>query len=1276
MPRPPNWPGGKPPGPIYPPKKNPPAKSPTADYRPAVLAMVDDLTNPKVATVYINNTLPPDDGYSIPSSLGVTFKAAPATWVSTTTYNPGDLVSVNAVAYQCIAANTNSQPPNVNWTIPTGIAFYNDPTLLDGGSWLTVDTVNKVIVSVSQGESNAPPTNPSDLFQYIRHSGAYNTTGNFQNPGPIDKSQLSGLPGGAGFSVSGISLSNYQVGPSTFTVQLNATLTFVNGATIADWLKDLDVTYTYNGGASGNHGQYGNGGQLAARLSPGSVTISGATVTIANNITLPTGSALDLHLWVNALNGTSAVAQTDPLTTVPSQTFTSSSLPKMPAGATISVSSVTETIYEAGMHTLLSPAVGYSPGIEVGFDLGESNTPPATQWGYQFVGYIRQHGTTSLERVVQAPVASSSLTNNSPMVVRFPHVTPGYSYDSFVTLMDGQGNETPQVALFSNYAVPKVASGFPVGPIWGRPHMLPVTTDPTNGVWDAAGNKFDHANAMSTGVQALVNSDGSNNATDIQSFKELPPTDPNAGLWFSSAHTFVWDKSATPMNMAIAPFVYECTFKAKSAGDDWGLLFCSNEATQASAPSSAYWIYLRTGGTTNYVGLRAYKYTGGASAEIGTEVALTAQPVSSEHHLKVVAYADSAGTHLWAQLDDSTPWTYLDPTASAPYTSGYVGLNATTGLYIRSISWSHSLATATNIVGGTANQTLAPGGDGSHLQPGIIYGRHMSGAATTDTGALFTPAGEMIYTRHDPAIQSRIGSDKTLHVDGTTGPVSGEMPFANHDPSVQGTLQTTLNGPSYLKSSAVGSLHLDTGTGTNQVSTDTVPDGTTYQRVKATELSTGFVKQLNDGTNIRTAGVIAAVIDSASNILNVEFPGGKLQADGSITNVDGVASHDALAFNSTTANLVHLSAKITSAGGAGPGLLFGTLTNGYRLIQASVSTFGVIRYTNGAGAELGLFAFTLDSNPHTMSLIISFGASSNTIEAIIDTTSEIVTDSAPPSITSPAAASVYTGGSTGSLRNFDFSVGHSGYLGLPPSVRGVVNSDGSAAQTVDWLPDGTTRAGVKVTELAGSAGVYTVAQLTSGATTRTVGNIASIVDGSGNIPSSSAWKANVPNSLANLVSNITAQCYSASSGSLTIYFTSTVATSTSPGGTNYPDWEYPDGSGGVYPGHLNGYSTVNGTSSTVSAKYIDSGGTVYSMSWTSLPSTGVYILIGYNKTLDYFTVPYGPSGTFPTDAQIALAQGDGSIIVTLVSASSSTKIATGGAGGQPVGGGGGSVRHA
>ncbi len=73
---------------------------------------------------------------------------------------------------------------------------------------------------------------------------------------------------------------------------------------------------------------------------------------------------------------------------------------------------------------------------------------------------------------------------------------------------------------------------------------------------------------------------------------------------------------------------------------------------------------------------------------------------------------------------------------------------------------------------------------------------------------------------------------------------------------------------SNLNSGVITARHIlgNSSTDTSNVTQDKISDGTTYARVKGTELTTGFVHQLNDGTNIRTAGNVAALINANSSV--------------------------------------------------------------------------------------------------------------------------------------------------------------------------------------------------------------------------------------------------------------------------------------------------------------------------------------------------------------------------------------------------------------------------
>jgi hypothetical protein len=432
---------------------------------------------------------------------------------------------------------------------------------------------------------------------------------------------------------------------------------------------------------------------------------------------------------------------------------------------------------------------------------------------------------------------------------------------------------------------------------------------------------------------------------------------------------------------------------------------------------------------------------------------------------------------------------------------------------------------------------------------------------------------------------------------------------------------------------------------------------------------------------------------SAALLSYNEF-GGTIQSDGSVTGVDSAVSRRA--FNVPLGTTVTVSGVIAKGSASGVSRFFvGTVSsgapyNGYSFGWQSDGTLQVHKWVSGTSTNLNGFPVygTSDTNPHSIRLSILTGAT-NTIEGVFDAATPIfVTDSSVNMATTGVLCVVYTGGSTGTLRDFQFSTVAHTYLSHPPLIRGVINDDGSAGKTQDWLPDGatygrpllsrlssgkpwidfsesihankildnigdgSTYARVKSSELSSGA----VKQLNDGTYVRTAANVAAIVDSSGNMPGSGPLKVHIPNSLANLVSNIQWHSYSASAGSLVLWFTS-LNPSNNPAGSGYPSWTYPDGSGGIYPS-----AAACGSSSSSPAP---------GMSFSGLSSANQYIGVAYEIDTDTFSVVYGPSTTVPTDSQVASAVGDGKVVTVLCVASSGTTIpATGGGGSSGTGGSG------
>ncbi len=72
------------------------------------------------------------------------------------------------------------------------------------------------------------------------------------------------------------------------------------------------------------------------------------------------------------------------------------------------------------------------------------------------------------------------------------------------------------------------------------------------------------------------------------------------------------------------------------------------------------------------------------------------------------------------------------------------------------VSTPHSDDTATSLVPTTHSQTA--GADGSNLLPGLVAGRHLVGATSTDTAAIADTTGKILHTRHSLAVQSTLGA--------------------------------------------------------------------------------------------------------------------------------------------------------------------------------------------------------------------------------------------------------------------------------------------------------------------------------------------------------------------------------------------------------------------------------------------------------------------------------------------------------------------------------------
>lgn len=159
----------------------------------------------------------------------------------------------------------------------------------------------------------------------------------------------------------------------------------------------------------------------------------------------------------------------------------------------------------------------------------------------------------------------------------------------------------------------------------------------------------------------------------------------------------------------------------------------------------------------------------------------------------------------------------------------------------------------------------------------------------------------------------------------------------------------------------------------------------------------------------------------------------------------------------------------------------------------------------------------------------------------------------------------------------------------------------------------------------------------------------------GNLPNSTMFNTNLPNSIANLSSDVLVNFNAGTSGSTTIkvWFTQASSASNNIHGSTLPCWQTPDGTKTISPS-----AASCGTSGSPAHTYtgLTSGNTYY-------------FVIGYNANTDTFT--FGTASTTPpSQTAINAVLGDGNLLVIVASANSANTITAGGGSGSHGGGGG------
>lgn len=118
-------------------------------------------------------------------------------------------------------------------------------------------------------------------------------------------------------------------------------------------------------------------------------------------------------------------------------------------------------------------------------------------------------------------------------------------------------------------------------------------------------------------------------------------------------------------------------------------------------------------------------------------------------------------------------------------------------------------------------------------------------------------------------LQVEYGAVPTYWVDHNSNALVTKTHNPNGGSGLDGLLDGSMYGRPLLSRLSGGKPWIDFSEAIHLNKTqDSIADGTTYARVKGTELSSGTVARLNDGTNVRTAANLAAVVDGSNRMPN------------------------------------------------------------------------------------------------------------------------------------------------------------------------------------------------------------------------------------------------------------------------------------------------------------------------------------------------------------------------------------------------------------------------
>jgi hypothetical protein len=1034
----------------------------------ATIVSVDDPSNPKVATVAPNNSLPLLSGCTIPSSLGVTFQEAPATFVAP----------------------------------PMNVAYYNNTTTNAGGAFCWVDVTSRTILSLAQGDSLTAPVNDSVLFQYIEHNGAFNTGGNFQNPAPIDNTQLLGNPyptSAPVFSGSPSSFTYFGAGSGSFDAEISFTLNFntspwLSTTNIPAWLCEIGFLAVPNGSHASTL-SFPFGKVLKGVQAP---TSTAAYTCIFDG--LSAANTYDLYVYFIDMKGNCSTAAF--IATTASNPLVVGNANQQGYPGTLS--SVTPVVtYVSNNGVSLNNGTTFDVSVTFSTD-SNGYVGTGNQWLAEIQLWAQVHGTSG--KAFQAGVVPPLGSGNYSGV--WPSLGNGTTYDVMIRYIDYKGN----FSALSNIITQVSASGvgkvaLTTNPNPSTPPAYVTGYSPTNN----GGTNHDSIFTYTTGGGGSYDA-----ATNFQLDHNFTIS---AAEWLQQIMVYAVANGAGTSTITPSSTANLVNLPAINPGN--GQYNVSFNGLSAGIPYALYIGYMDLAGNTTpatLVGVTTAQYINGGT-------------ISSIAPNMVVDSGYAASNFNTSGVGSNNPYWSFEYIDGISFQIAQAGSNEPNS----SSNWPTNLL---RIVSGDSGKKCQALSEVISVTPGCVYyfsaffgGGNSSGtmpyAAIVGTGWNLGTASGTIYQQISPT--SPVAQQTVTNFSSPWTCPSGVTQvcflFNENNNTIGGGDSLYMGAPFF--SMQPGPYTTGPATKSSAATTAPVTDSNSS--------SGGPVNGAGDvsGTNahLTMSNGVQLAIDHAGNALTVQFPGGKQNASGALTNIDGVTSSTSIQTPSGTTLLIEgVITAPTATGSATRGFFWGgnLSTNYYKVFWNSSGLF-LIRVSGGTGTTLvtATSSPAYDTNPHSVQIACLYnGSTSNTIEVSIDGIySFTYVDTSPPSPLAAINLQAYTGGLAGTLSNFFVSASGTTYTSLPVAVRNAVmqpnlvvngnNMDGAgspAPSVLGWinsLAGGSIQAGGAYTVNGVS---YTAMECTSDG----VYQVINVVPGQTYTYCVLLWANNSPSSVAQI----------------------------------------------------------------------------------------------------------------------------------------------------------------